>query len=233
MKNLLLISTSRTWGTGYLDHCEEAVREHFEGCGSVLFLPFALHDQDGYADLAVERFRRMGIGLSSIHRAEQPWRAVQEAEGIFVGGGNTFRLLKTLYDQDLLGPIRLRVREGVPYMGSSAGSNVACPTIQTTNDMPIVYPPSFRALGLVPFQVNPHYLDPDPDSHHMGETRETRIREYHEENKTSVVGLREGAMLRCREGQVHLLGETGARLFRRGREPEEIQPGTELGALLE
>ena len=150
------------------------------------------------------------------------------AEALFIGGGNTFRLLKSLYDFDLIVPIRRRVFAGMPFIGSSAGSNVSCPTIRTTKDMPIVEPPSLDALGLVPFQISPHYLDPDPGSTHMGETQEQRILQFLEESATPVVGLREGSMLRVEEGSIHLGGVTGARIFRRGREPVEALPGTTL-----
>jgi dipeptidase E len=166
--------------------------------------------------------------LTSIHTATNPVQAVKDTEAIFIGGGNTFRLLKTLYDFDLLGPIRERVADGMRYIGSSAGSNVAAPTIKTTNDMPIVQPPSFDALSLVSFQINPHYLDPDPNSKHMGETREERIRQFLEENDTPVVGLREGAMLRIENGETILRGSTGARIFRKGVEPIELLPGAQL-----
>src|SRR5688500_11928941 len=174
----------------------------------------------------------MGYELTSVHTAVDGFRAIAETEAIFVGGGNTFRLLKTLYDQSLLDPIRERVASGMPFIGSSAGSNVAGPTIKTTNDMPIVQPPSFEALGLVPFQINPHYLDPDPDSTHMGETREKRIMQFHEENATPVVGLREGAMLRVEQSAVALKGSSGARVFHRGHEPVEVEPGAMLTDLV-
>ena len=153
-------------------------------------------------------------------------------DALFVGGGNTFRLLKALYDFELLGPIRQRVDEGMPYIGSSAGSNVAGPTIKTTNDMPIVEPQSFAALGLVSFQINPHYLDPNPNSRHMGETRETRLLQFLEENDTPVAGIREGAMIRIESGEMILKGSTGARIFRKGHEPLEVSPGTRLNDLL-
>ena len=178
MKKLLLVSTSQTHGTGYLDHCADEVIELMSGVERVLFFPYALYDRDGYAAKARKRFAEMGYGLDSAHEAPDPLRAVEDAEAIFVGGGNTFRLLDTLYRLDLIEPIRRRVEAGSPYMGASAGSNVAGATIKTTNDMPIVQPASFEALALVPFQINPHYLDPDPGSTHMGETRETRIREF-------------------------------------------------------
>jgi len=150
---------------------------------------------------------------------------LRNADAVFVGGGNTFRLLKTLYERDLLAPIRDRVRAGLPYLGSSAGTVIAAPTIKTTNDMPIVEPPSFAALGLVKFQMNPHYLDPDPLSTHKGETREERIREFLEENDVPVVGLREGSILRVEDGTTTLLGTKTARIFRRGEEPLEAEPG--------
>jgi dipeptidase E len=155
-------------------------------------------------------------------------QAVNETDAIFIGGGNTFRLLKALYDHELLGPIRERVAGGMPYVGSSAGSNVAGPTIRTTNDMPIVQPPSFDALGLVSFQLNPHYLDADPNSTHMGETREERIMQFLEENETPVIGLREGAMLRIENGTTTLRGSSGARIFRRGEAPQEVVPGAQI-----
>ena len=167
--------------------------------------PFALHDRDAYATQARERFAKMGYELNSIHTSDNPAAAVRNHEALFIGGGNTFRLLRALYDQNLVAPIRDRVRAGMAYIGSSAGSNVAAPTIKTTNDMPIVQPPSFDALGLVSFQINPHYLDPDPNSSHKGETREERIIQFLEENETPVIGLREGAMLRIEDGKT-LLG---------------------------
>jgi dipeptidase E len=166
----------------------------------------------------------MGYEVESIHQASNKQEAVSDAESIFIGGGNTFRLLKSLYEFDVLDLIRTRASEGMLYMGSSAGSNVAGPTIRTTNDMPIVEPPSFDALGLVSFQINPHYLDPDPDSKHMGETREERILQFLEENETPVIGLREGAMLRIKNGTTTLKGSTGARIFRRGHKPVEVKP---------
>jgi dipeptidase E len=229
---LLLISNSTQHGSGYLDHCEAEIRDFLGGLGRVLFVPFALHDQDAYAARARERFSRMGYRLDSIHEAADPGRAAAAAEAFFVGGGNTFRLLARLYELDLIEPIRRRVERGAPYIGASAGSNVACVTIKTTNDMPIVQPPSFDALGLVPFNLNCHYLDPDPTSTHQGETRELRIREFHEMNEPDVLGIREGAMLRVEPPRVELRGRAGARLFRRGAAPAEHPPGARLDSLL-
>ncbi len=230
-KRLLLISNSTLHGSSYLDHAEAEIRSFLGDVKRVLFVPFALHDRDTYAATAQQRFEKMGYELWSVHTAVNPVQAVNDTDAVFIGGGNTFRLLKALYDFDLLNPIRKRVEAGMPYIGSSAGSNVAAPTIKTTNDMPIVQPPSFDALGLVPFQINPHYLDPDPNSRHMGETREQRILQFQEDNDTPVVGLREGAMLRIENGETILRGSSGARIFRKGLEPVEISPGAQLDTL--
>ncbi len=227
-KRLLLISNSAQYGRGYLDHAEEEIRHLLGGVKRVLFVPYALFDRDGSAEKVRERLGQMVYALESIHRTPDPQEAVKNAEALFVGGGNTFRLLKAMYDYGLLEVIRGRAEGGMPYIGSSAGSVVACPTIKTTNDMEIVEPPSLAALGLVPFQINAHYLDPDPNSTHMGETRETRLREFHEENAIPVVGIREGSMLRVENGKVILKGTTGARIFRRGETPYEVQPGSVL-----
>ena len=227
-KRLLLISNSTLYGSGFLDHAETEIRDFLSGVSRVLFVPFALHDQDGYTERARERFKRMGYDLDSIHEAPNKRRSVADAQATFIGGGNTFRLLKALYDFDLLHVVKQRVEQGMLYIGSSAGSNVAGPTIRTTNDMPIVEPPSLRALGLVSFQINPHYLDPDPNSKHMGETREERILQFLEDNDTPVLGLREGAMVRVENDRMVLKGSSGARIFRKGLPPIEVQPGTEL-----
>ncbi len=227
-KRLLLISSSAVYGSAYLDYAESEIRDFLGAVKRVLFVPYALYNLDGYAATARKRFEAMGYDLDSTHVSPNPKKAVTYAEAILIGGGNTFRLLKVLYDYDLLRPIRQRVEEGVPYIGSSAGSVVACPTIQTTNDMPIVMPPSLNALGLVSFQINPHYLDPDLSSRHMGETRGERICQFHEENQAPVVGLREGGMLRVEGGAILLKGYASARLFRRGVDPVECQLGMEL-----
>ena len=232
MRKLLLISNSTLHGSGYLDHAESEIRNFLGNVQTVLFVPFALYDRDAYTETARKRFQQMGYVLDSVHTASNPQAAVTNAEALFIGGGNTFRLLKSLYDADVLETIRRRVNEGMPYIGSSAGSNVAAPTIKTTNDMPIVQPPSFAALGLVPFQINPHFLDPDPQSTHKGETREERIRQFLEENSRPVVGLREGAMLLVENDSVLLKGSSGARIFRRGQDPIEVKPGEKIDHLL-
>ncbi|HKB68239.1 MAG TPA: dipeptidase PepE [Pyrinomonadaceae bacterium] len=231
-KGLLLISNSTLHGSGYLDHAEREIREALGAIKRVLFVPFALYDRDAYAAQARKRFEEMGYALESIHEGTDPGNKVDKAEAIFIGGGNTFRLLDSLYRFDLLEPIRRRVKEGMLYMGSSAGAVVAAPTIKTTNDMPIIEPPSFNSLGLISFQINAHYLDPDANSTHMGETREVRINQFLEDNDTTVVGLREGCMIRVERG-VHLLkGRTNARIFRRGSNPVELEPGSMLDDLI-
>jgi len=231
-KRLLLISNSTLHGSGYLDHAEEEIREALGSSRRVLFVPFALYDRDAYAAQARKRFETMGYELDSVHEVADAKNAINRAEAIFIGGGNTFKLLHSLYQADLLLPIRTRVKEGMLYIGSSAGAVVAAPTIKTTNDMPITQPPSFDSLGLISFQINAHYLDPDPNSTHMGETREVRINQFLEENETPVVGLREGCMVRVELG-VHLLkGKTNARVFRRGVEPVEVQPGSTIDHLI-
>lgn len=227
-RRLLLISTSTVYGTGYLDHAEAEIRDHLQGVARVLFVPYALADHNGYAAKVRERFERMGFSLDSIHQSSHPAQAVESAQAVFIGGGNTFRLLKALYDLRLIDPIRVRVDAGMPYMGASAGSNVAGPTIRTTNDMPIVEPQSLNALNLFPYQINPHYLDPDPSSTHMGETREERLLQYLEENETPVIGLREGTYLRMSNGEIWLKGPRPARIFTRAKSPFELQPGSQL-----
>lgn len=227
---LLLLSNSTTHGRGYLDHAESAIRAHFQGARRLLFVPYALADQQGYAARAVERFQRLGFAMQGLQSVPDPVAAVEACDGVFVGGGNTFRLLKAVQQRGLIEPLRRRALAGMPFMGASAGTNLACPTVRTTNDMPIVEPASLSALALVPFQINPHYLDPAPDSTHMGETRETRIREFLEENDVPVVGLREGCWLQVDGGRSVLEGPHHARLFVRGREPWEVAPGSDVGA---
>jgi len=231
---LLLVSNSTLYGGGYLDHCANAIASLFApSVKRVLFVPYALFDREAYAARARARFEAMGFGLDSVHDlAGSPVQAVERAEALFIGGGNTFRLLDALWRHALIEPIRRRVLDGTPYVGTSAGSNVACPSIRTTNDMPIVQPPSFAALSLVPFNINPHYQDAVPGSTHMGETREQRIAEFHEENPQPVVGLREGAWLFVENATVLLDGSNGARLFRRGEAPAEIGTGARLDFLI-
>lgn len=232
MVRLLLLSSSKVHGSGYLDHCEDFIRDQFSGVDRVLFVPYAAHDRDRYADQVRSRFAALGLETESVHEGDEPVAAVERAQAFFVGGGNTFRLLAELYNNRLLEPIRQKVATGAPYMGSSAGTNIACPTVRTTNDMPIVYPPSLDALGLVSFQINPHYLDADPTSTHQGESRDTRLKEFHEENEAPVVALREGALLVVDGTAITLGGGTGGKLFRRDRETIELKAGARLEELL-
>jgi dipeptidase E len=231
----LLVSNSTQFGRGYLDHCADAIVIALgPAIRRVLFVPYALFDRDRYAAVVRTRFAQLGFELDSVHDAPGgPIAAVERAQAIFIGGGNTFRLLDALWRERLIEPLRSSIGAGTPYLGASAGSNVACPTIRTTNDMPIVQPPSFEALGLVPFQINPHYQDVQPGSTHMGETREQRIAEFHEENAVPVVGLREGAWLGVDGATIALGGSTGARLFRRGEPPLELTVGARLDYLLQ
>jgi len=232
-RRVLLISSSTLHGHGYLDHVEGAIRGFLRGAARVLFLPYALFDRAAYAEKARARLGAMGFRVESADRAADPRDAVARAEAIFVGGGNTFRLVDALWRRGLVEPIRRRVAEGMPYVGSSAGAIAAGPSLKTTKDMPIVEPPSFEALGLVRFQISPHYLDPDTASTHMGETQEERILQFLEENDAPVAGLREGAHLEIAEGAVTLHGVTGARIFRRGRAPFEALPVRRLEEFLE
>jgi dipeptidase E len=225
MTRLLLISSSNVYGYGFLDHAEAEIRRALEGRRSIAFVPFAQHDHDAYTLIVRERFARLEIDVSQVRDAND----IDNAQAIFIGGGNTFRLLKEMYDRSLIAAIQRRVTdEHVPYIGSSAGTNVACPTIMTTNDMPIVYPPSFAALGLVRFQINPHYLDANADSTHKGETREERILQFLEDNATPVIGLREGTMISVDNHTTTLLGSHSARLFQRGAEPVEVEAGSAI-----
>jgi dipeptidase E len=231
-RRLLLISNSTNHGGGFLDHCLAEIDDFLGPVRRLVFVPFALKDREGYGAKAAERLADIGVEVRTLTADEPGLRTVAEAEAVFIGGGNTFRLLKILQETGLLPAIGERVLDGLPYLGSSAGTNVAMPTIRTTNDMPIVQSASFDALGLVPFQINPHYIDPDPGSTYMGETREQRLREFHEENRTPVVGLREGAWIRVEGGRAVLGGANGARIFRRDREPEERKSGASLADLL-
>jgi len=232
---LLLLSNSRNVGQGYLEHADGAIRD-FLGTRvkTALFIPYAAVrvSYDDFATMAATRFREMGYDLQPIHRMRSARAAVLKAEAIVVGGGNTFQLITLLHATRLVPAIRSRVRAGVPYIGWSAGSNVACPTMRTTNDMPIVEPPSLDATGLVPFQINPHYLDAHPDGH-GGETREERLLEFIVANPdVHVVGLREGSILRVEGKRLTLLGEKPARIFLQGRAPWEVSPSASLAFLL-
>jgi dipeptidase E len=230
---LLLISNSTNAGEAYLDYPKQRIKAFLGAIDEVVFVPYAAvtFSFDTYKEKVQARFDEIGINVRSVHESGDPVRAVREAKAIVVGGGNTFRLTRMMQEQGLIEAVAERVRAGVPYVGWSAGSNVACPTIGTTNDMPIVEPRSFRATGLVPFQINPHYLDAHPDGH-AGETREQRLEEYIAANPgVYVAGLREGCMLQVEGEAMELIGPRPMRLFRFGEPPREIAPG-DAGFLL-
>jgi dipeptidase E len=232
---LLLLSNSKNVGQGYLEHAEPFIKD-FLGTSvtNVLFVPYAAVRLtfDAFAETVAKRFGEMGYAVEPIHRARSPKAALRKAGAVVVGGGNTFQLLKTLHEKGLVAAIRERVKAGAPYIGWSAGANVACPTMKTTNDMPIVEPPSLAAARLVPFQINPHYLDVHPQGH-GGETREERILEFIAANPgVQVVGLREGSILRVEAGRLALLGGKTARIFLKGQEPREVGPTDDLSFLM-
>jgi dipeptidase E len=234
MKKVIIASTSTLFGGTYLDYLLPVLKEHFKSISNLVFIPFArpggiTHDE--YTDKVKPFFKQLNIEVKGIHQFENPIEAIQNAEAIFTGGGNTFVLVDMLYKYNLLDAIQKVVESGTPYLGTSAGSNICGLTMNTTNDMPIVYPPSFRTLGLVSFNLNPHYLDPIEGLQHMGETRETRIREFHQYNPQSVLGLREGSWLEVLGNKITLKGDLPARLFQQGKEPIEIETGADLSNL--
>ncbi len=234
LMKLLLISNSTNAGEPYLKYPLPEIRRFLDGVRSVAFVPYAAvtFSYDEYRRRVQERFDELGIRVDSVHGLADPAAAIHEAEAVCVGGGNTFALLKAMQRLGLVGAIRDRVAQGIPYVGWSAGSNVTCPTICTTNDMPIVEPESFEAVGLVPFQINPHYLDANPQGH-AGETREQRLLEYIEANPGRyAVGLREGCMLRYTDGGLQLIGDRPLRIFRKGIAPYEVNAGDDLSFLL-
>lgn len=232
--NLLLISNSTNAGEAYLKYPIAEIQKTLAGVTEVVFIPYAAvtFSYEEYERKVQERFDEIGIKVRSVHRALNKRNFVRHAQAIVIGGGNTFALLKKMQEEDLLDVIFRRVRAGVPYIGWSAGSNVTCPTICTTNDMPIVEPQSFRAIGLVPFQINPHYLDANPAGH-AGETREQRILEYLEANRSRyVVGLREGCMIRIKDENIELIGSRTMRIFKKGIETYEVKPGDDISFLI-
>ena len=232
--NLLLISNSTNAGEEYLKYPIAEIAKTLKGVSEVVFIPYAAvtFSYDEYEAKVQARFNEIGIKVKSIHHAVNKRNFLRNAEAIVIGGGNTFALLKRMQEEDLLDVIHRRVKGGMPYVGWSAGSNVTCPTICTTNDMPIVQPKSFRAIGLVSFQINPHYLDANPAGH-AGETREQRIMEYLEANRSRyVVGLREGCMLRIDDNGIELIGSRPMRIFKKGQPTYEVNPGDDISFLL-
>ena len=231
---LLLISNSTNAGEAYLKYPIAQIGAHLQGVSEVVFIPYAAvtFSYDEYERKVQERFDEIGVKVRSIHHEKNPRKAVLEAQTICVGGGNTFALTKKMQEQGLMTAILKRVKEGTPYVGWSAGSNVCCPTICTTNDMPIVQPESFKAIGAVKFQINPHYLDANPEGH-AGETREQRIMEYIEANpRRWVVGLREGCMLHIEGEKMELIGSRPMRIFKKGVATHEVNAGDDLSFLM-
>ncbi|WDO13303.1 dipeptidase PepE [Flavobacterium sp. WW92] len=234
MKNLIIASTSTLHGGGYLDYLLPELSAHFKNITMLLFIPYARPSgisHDEYTEKVRQAFSKIDIKVKGLHEFENPKEAIKQAEGIFTGGGNTFLLVSQLYRYDLMTLLSETLKKGTPYLGTSAGSNITGLTMQTTNDMPIIYPPSFQTLGMIPFNLNPHYLDPDTNSTHMGETRETRIKEFHQFNTLPVLGLREGSWLEVRNETITLKGNLKARIFRQNQEPEELESGSDLSFL--
>ena len=234
MKNIIIASTSTVHGGDYLEYLLPELSVHFEHCKTILFIPFARPggiSHEEYTAKVALAFAKINKEVKGIHEFEDLSKAIANAEGIFTGGGNTFLLVTQLYKNKIMTVLAETIKSGTPYLGTSAGSNICGLTMQTTNDMPIIYPPSFVTLGLIPFNLNPHYLDPDIDSKHMGETRETRINEFHAFNNTPVLGLREGSWLAVKGNKTTLKGTLHARLFMSNKTPEEIESGTDLSYL--
>lgn len=234
MKNLIIASTSTLHNGSYLDYLLPELSKHFKDVKTLLFIPYARPSgisHDDYTKKVSEAFSTINIAVKGIHEFENAAEAIKNAEGIFTGGGNTFLLVSQLYRYNLMTLLTDTLKKGTPYLGTSAGSNITGLTMQTTNDMPIIYPPSFQTLGVIPFNLNPHYLDPDLSSKHMGETRETRIKEFHQFNTLPVLGLREGSWLDVKGEKIILKGDLSARLFRQNLTPEELESGSDLSFL--
>lgn len=223
MKDLLLLSNSSGYGRPILEHARSTITQFLDGIDSIVFIPDAKRDHDAYEAKVSSFFESLNIKIVSIHKND-PKKAINTMKAIYIPGGNTFRLLNELYRKDILDLIRERVESGVKYIGSSAGAVVACPTVMTTNDMPIVFPPSLQSFGFIPFQLNCHFIEADPNSTHMGETREMRINEFHELNDIPVLGLREETWLQVKGSEVVLKGALNAILFQKGKESQIIQP---------
>ena len=230
-KNLLVASTSTVYGSGYLEYLLPTLKDHFYQIKEVIFIPYARPggvSYDDYTAIAQKAFQKINLTVVGLHTFSDPIQALENAQGIFTGGGNTFELVNQLYKTNVLPTLRQVLFNGTPYLGTSAGSNICGLTMQTSNDMPIVYPPSFKTLGLLPFNINPHYLDPIQGDTHMGETRETRIKEFHVYNHIPVIGLREGSWLEVKDEKIELKGELEARIFESTKEPYEVASGSIL-----
>ena len=231
MKNIIIASTSVIHGENYLDYLLSELKIHFQYCKTILFIPFARPggiSHEEYTSNVALAFAKINKTVRGIHEFEDLSLAIKNADGIFTGGGNTFLLVSQLYKNNIMNLLAETIKNGTPYLGTSAGSNICGLTMQTTNDMPIIYPPSFKTLGLVPFNLNPHYLDNDFESKHMGETRETRINEFHAFNTCPVLGLREGSWLDVKGDKILLKGNLSARLFTHNQNPVEIESESDL-----
>ena len=231
MKKLIIASTSTLYKGTYLGYLQQELDLLFRDVQEVLFIPYARPggiSHENYTKIAAKAFDKIGKNLRGIHTFENPRQAIEQAQGIFTGGGNTFLLVQQLHDNKLLSPITNAIINGAPYLGTSAGSNICGVTMQNTNDMPIVYPSSFTTLGVIPFNINAHYIDPDPKTTHMGETRATRIKEYHTQNNTPVVGLPEGSWLEVIGDRITLKGNHSARIFEKGKDSYLIETGAIL-----
>ena len=232
MKNLIIASTSTVHGGHYLEYLLPVLVNHFANCETIVFVPYArpggiTHDE--YIETVQKAFSKINKKVVGLHTFDNPAEALANAKGIFTGGGNTFLLVTQLYQNKTMEALSNAIANGTPYLGTSAGSNITGVSMQTTNDMPIIYPPSFTTLGAIPFNLNPHYLDADTQSKHMGETRETRIKEYHAFNDTPVLGLREGSWLEVKGDKIILKGTLTARWFKQNEVPVELLPETNLG----
>ncbi len=226
MKNLILASTSTLYGEPFLDYLLKDLEVFFKDIKTITFIPYARPngiDHDEYTEIVAKAFSKIGKNVVGLHNCKSAREGLENAEAIFAGGGNTFLLVRKLYEYGIMRILKKTLEEGTPYLGTSAGTNIAGPNMQTTNDMPIIYPPSFNTLGLVNFNINVHYLDPDPKSTHNGETRETRIKEFHGLNSIPVVGLREGNFIWVQENKMTLKGEGTARVFEPGKTPYETR----------
>ncbi len=234
MQNCIIASTSTIHGSSYLEYLFEPLKKLWNGIDEILFIPYARPSgisHDAYTAIVSEALQKLNKKVTGIHTHANPVEAIAKAKAIFTGGGNTFVLVNALYKNELLTPIKKAIQSGTPYLGTSAGSNISGLTMQTTNDMPIVRPPSYQTMGILPFNINPHYQDPDPSSTHKGETRETRIKEYHAYNTVPVIGLREGSWLRIAEKEIYLRGGLSARIFEQGKAPYELENGKSLSKL--
>jgi dipeptidase E len=234
MKNIIIASTSTLHNGDYLSYLLPEIEVLYKDCSEIIFIPYARPSgisHDDYTQKVARVFSKISIVVRGIHEFENPIEALAKAQGIFTGGGNTFLLVRQLYENSIIDTLKQVILNGTPYLGTSAGSNICGVSMQTTNDMPIIYPPSFTTLGWVPFNINPHYLDPIEGSTHMGETRETRIREFHYLNSEPVIGLREGSWLAVNGNSIILKGPLTARIFKQNELPYEVAPGTELNNL--